>query len=213
MPRFNRRHIIIAIAISFFLLSKSASAEGPKRRIVSLTPASTEILFALGLDEEIVGVSSFCNWPAEASEKEKIGSFSSPDIEKIILLKPDLVILTGMEQEYFKTTLHSLRIDYIIVDPPDLEELFVSIAKIADATGKNKEADILIKGIKEQIYKIKKRLSNISDQDRPKVYLEIWHDPIMSAGRDSFVNDMIEKAGGVNITSGLGRSFSRVDPE
>jgi iron complex transport system substrate-binding protein len=109
--------------------------------------------------------------------------------------------------------LHSLRIDYIIVDPPDLEELFVSIAKIADATGKNKEADILIKGIKEQIYKIKKRLSNISDQDRPKVYLEIWHDPIMSAGRDSFVNDMIEKAGGVNITSGLGRSFSRVDPE
>ena len=103
----QRRPLIIFVFLLVFVGSAS-SIEQPKTRIISLTPASTEILFALGLDREIIGVSSFCNWPEEAQHKEKVGSFSSPNIEKIITLKPDLAVITGMEQEHLKNILSKL---------------------------------------------------------------------------------------------------------
>ncbi|NQT95711.1 MAG: cobalamin-binding protein [Candidatus Omnitrophica bacterium] len=183
------------------------------KRIVSLTPASTEMLFALGLDDEIVGVSSYCNWPIAAKSKEKVGSFSNPNIEKIIMLEPDLVILTGMEQAHFKGILSKLKIDYLIVDPKNIEELLTSIDEIAAITDRKREARDIRKGIEETLKRIGRKVAHSSRKKRPKVYLEIWHDPIMSPGGNSFVSDMIEKAGGANITADLRRAFSKIDPE
>ena len=185
----------------------------PKSRIISLTPASTEILFALGLDKEIIGVSSFCSWPDAAKAKEKVGSFSSPDIERIILLKPDLVILTGMEQESFKSVLTSLKIDHVVVDPPDLDGLITSIRTIGSMTGTDARAHDLAQGLKKSIEETKKACAALQGQARPKVYVEIWHDPVMSVGESSFISDMIETAGGINIAKGLKRGYSRIDPE
>ena len=100
--------VIIAALVLFSACTSECAAI--KKRIISLTPASTEILFALGLDEEIIGVSTYCSRPGKAKEKERVGSFSSPNIEKIISLKPDLVILTGMEQQYLKDILLKLNV-------------------------------------------------------------------------------------------------------
>jgi len=213
MLRFNKLLIIAAISIPLFLPASLAAQTYPKMRIVSLTPATTEILFALGLGDEVVGVSTYCTWPADAKKKEKVGSFSNPNIEKIILLKPDLVILAGMEQKYLKTILSDLNIDYIIVEPSSLDGLTRSIKDIGDITGKRKQARALIKGIDDMIYKIRSKVSRISEAQRPKVYVEIWHDPIMSIGKSSFISDMVEQAGGVNITEDLKRSYSKIDPE
>ena len=185
----------------------------PKMRIISLTPATTEILFALGLDKEIVGVSSYCTWPAKARDKEKVGSFSNPNIEKIIMLKPDLVILTGMEQEYIKGILSRLKIEYINVDPADLNELILSIEELGSVTGTSFQAKALADNIRSVIERLKRIDSNVLQSKRPKVYMEIWHDPIMCPGKNSFVNDMIKAAGGINITADLNRSYSRIDPE
>ncbi len=209
---------LIKAAVVFFVLLQltcgNIFAESlPKLRIVSITPATTEILFALGLDKEIVGVSSFCSWPLQARKKEKVGSFSNPNIEKIILLKPDLVILTGMEQEHVKNILSSLEIDYINVDPVNLNELIFSIEELGRVTGKGRQSRLLAKSIKETMSRLNNLTSGIAEDKKPRVYMEIWHDPVMCPGKDSFVNDMIETAGGINVTSELKRAYSRIDPE
>lgn len=205
--------IYVSVSALLILPCPASAQEVAKNRIISLTPASTEILFALDLKDEIIGVSSFCDWPPEAKEKEQVGSFSNPNIEKIISLKPNLVLLTGMEQGYFKAILSNLNIKYAVVDPSSLKELFQSIEEIADLTNRKKQAKTLIKNIKDVMQRIDMAVSKIPENDRPKVYVEFWHDPIMTIGGDSFINDMIEVAGGINITRDLKRSYSKIDPE
>lgn len=196
------------------IISSTASAEElPQSRIISLTPASTEILFALGLEDEIVGVSSYCDWPAEAREKESVGSFSNPNIEKIVSLRPELVILTGMEQGYLKAILSNLSIDYVVIHPSNLKGLILSIEEIANLTNRKKQAEVLIRNIKKVMRRIGRAVSKVPEGDRPLVYVEFWHDPIMTIGGDSFINDMIETCGGINITKDLKRSYSKIDPE
>jgi iron complex transport system substrate-binding protein len=207
---------ITNFVLVFFLLFGVAGDALPgsnKHRIISLTPATTEILFALGLDKEIIAVSSFCAYPEKAKEKEKAGSFSSPNIEKIIALNPDLVLVTGMEQENLKIILSSLNIEYICIDPKNIEELMDAIYEIGSLTGALSQADTVNSRIKETLKYIQADLSANRQDAKPRVYMEIWYDPVMSPGRGSFVHDMIEKAGGINITSTLKRSYSRIDPE
>jgi len=211
---YHKLFLLPAIQVIMMLIMvSSCSAQGAKERIVSLAPGTTEILFALDLEEQIVGVSTFCNYPQKAKTKEKVGSFSSPNIEKIIMLEPDLIVLTGIEQRYFKSILDSLKIDYIIINPSNIDALLSSIEEIGEATNREQRAGIIRSEIESTIASIGKKISDISTDKRPKVYMEIWHDPIMSPGADSFVNDMIKKAGGINITQDLKRSYSKVTPE
>jgi len=208
----NLTAALIIIAILIPITSVDAGDSLPKR-IISLTPATTEILFALGLGDEIIAVSSYCTWPLGAKKKEKVGSFSSPNIEKIITLKPDLVFVTGMEQAHLMAILSSLNIKYISVDPKNIDELVDSIKEIGAVTGKTDQAAAVNKNIKDALTKIGKSVSRTRPSQRPKIYMEIWYDPIMSPGKGSFVDDMIRQAGGINMTSDLRRSYSRIDPE
>ena len=207
------KHIIVIIISMIATVSAGFAEEVNPKRIISLTPATTEILFALGLDDEIIAVSSFCSWPLKAGEKTKAGSFSSPNIEKIISLKPDLVFVTGMEQENISTMLSGLGIKYISVDPKNIDELMYSIEKIGEITGKINEAKGINRNIKNVLSEIDKFVSGKTFSEKPHVYMEIWHDPIMSPGKGSFVDDMIKRAGGISVTSDLRRSYSRIDPE
>jgi len=206
----------LSVSLLFVLVATFTTycqAQEAKERIVSLTPATTEILYALDLEDQIVGVSTFCNYPEQARQKEKVGSFSNPNIEKIILLDPDLVFVTGLEQEHFKGVLSRFGIDFLTVDPKNIDELLISIKEIGEVTKKQKKAAALARDTRAIIDNISKRLDDLPAKERPRVYMEIWHDPIMSPGGDSFVNDMIEKAGGISVTSSLRRGYSKVVPE
>jgi iron complex transport system substrate-binding protein len=208
------KHIIAVILLVVATVSTgSAEDKAYPKRIISLTPASTEILFALGLDNRIIAVSSYCQWPKQAKLKQKIGSFSNPNIEKIIRLKPDLVLVTGMEQKNLQIILASLGIDYISVDPKNIDELINTIEQIGVITGAMQRAADINSNIKKTVGRIDIWVSKVDIPERPSVYVEIWHDPIMSPGKNSFLDDMIEKAGGINITSDLKRAYSRIDPE
>lgn len=213
MQKFFKLLFFFAVFYLFFLFCPASAEQSQNKRIISLTPASTEILFALGLEDEIIGVSSYCDWPPQAKRKESVGSFSNPNIEKIISLKPDMVFLTGLEQERLKTILSKLGIDYVVLHPSNLKELILSIEKTAKLTGREKESRILINNITDVMRRIKTTVSKIPEKDRPRVYLEFWHDPVMTVGGNSFINDMIETAGGINIAKDLRRSYSRIDPE
>ncbi len=202
---------ILPIIILIYALGFPCQAnpyEGHTLKVISLTPATTEILFALGLDEEIVGVSSFCNYPPEAKNKEKIGTFSQADVEKILLIKPDIVFCTGLEQTPMVTKLKQLKLNVCVSDPSNFDELFQSIREIGELTNKKDAAGRLIEKMKTAIQEITSRTKTISYDTRPKVYVEFWHDPLMSAGKGSFIDELIFLAGGINISHELPRAYS-----
>lgn len=210
-----KKHTLLIISIiSIFLSTKSLSAsEIQKPRFVSLAPATTEILFALGLDSEIVGVSSFCNYPLEAQKREKIGTFSQPNIEKIVSLKPDVVFCTGLEQAPIVEKLNHLNLKVYVSNPNNIKELFDSIEKIGVITERQKKAHALIKSMKHSIEAIYSKTKSISERNKPKVFMEIWSAPLTTVGRDSFVNELITLAGGINIAQDTKKAYSYFSPE
>ena len=133
------RTICIGISIAL-LFSGFCSAQEHPKRYISLAPSTTEILFALGLDDEIVGVSTYCNRPAAAAGKEKVGDFSRPNIEKILALKPDYVFCTGLEQDPVIGRLRQLHIPIYVADPGTIQELIQTITDIGNLTGRGLQA-------------------------------------------------------------------------
>jgi iron complex transport system substrate-binding protein len=193
--------------LSFLLVCSPARADGP--RIISITPSTTEIACAIGLENNLVGVSTFCDYPPEVKEKERVGSFSDPNIEKIMLLKPDIVLATGLEQAQAVRNMRKLGIKVIVVDPAGFDGLFKSIEEIGIACGKKTEALDLVKEMKGSIGSMKKDAGPAV----PGIYFEIWHDPLMTAGKGSFIDEMITLAGGRNIAWDTPRPYSRFSAE
>jgi len=177
-------------------------------RYISLAPSTTEILFALGLDEEIAGVSSYCDYPELARSKEKIGSFSQPDIEKILSLKPDIVFSTGLEQQAVVEELKKLGLKVMVSDPQNFSELYDSISEIGKLTAKENAARELISKMKKDIGEVVSQSRAIATGKRKKVFVEIWHDPLMTAGKNTFVNELITFAGGINIAEDAAKPYS-----
>ena len=208
----NKKVSVIGLVLIFVLLGKG-SAEDRRSRIVSLAPSTTEVLFALGLDEEIVGVSSFCNYPLKAREKEKIGTFSQPNVEKILSLRPDIIFCTGLEQAPVISKLKQLNLKVYISDPSNIEELFDSIKEMAILTNKEKRGDVLINKMKTGIEKLQSKVKSIPEKDRTRVFIEFWNEPLMSAGKNSFIDELITLAGGINIAGDIERAYSYFSPE
>jgi iron complex transport system substrate-binding protein len=211
-----KRKILItsSLFLLFFFNQKNLiSAELKNKRIISLAPATTEILFSLGLDNEIVGVTTFCNYPPQAKNKEKIGTFSQPDIEKILSLKPDIIFATGLEQASTAEKLKQLKLKVYISDPSNMQELFTSIKEMGKLTHREEEALNLVNRMKAKIEQIEAKVKRIPQDKRPKVFIEIWHDPLMTAGRGSFVDELIGLAGGLNIAYDAPRAYSYFSPE
>ena len=169
----------------------------PPQRIVSLAPNITEILFRLGLDEEIVGVSIHCNFPEKAKSKVRVGSYISLDFEKITSLRPDLIIATGagntrdMVDRLGKLGFHS----YVIY-PKNFDDILKSILHIGQVVNRDKEA----KQITEEMRKRSQRVIELTKGlPRPKVFIQIADAPIVTVGKGSFADDLIRLAGGENI--------------
>lgn len=182
-------------------------------RYVSLTPATTEILFALGLEEKIVGVTTFCNYPPEAKKKPKVGTFSDPNIEQILFLKPSLVFTTGLEQAPSIIRLRNAGLKVMVSDPKTIAEFFASLRAIAAVTGTQEKAEALVCALELRLKEVKRKVKEKAQEQRPSVFIEIWHDPIMTAGRGSFVDEVIRLTGARNIACDVPRSYSRFSSE
>ena len=179
---------------------KKVEFDEPAKKIVSLAPNNTEILFALGLDEEVVGVTSFCDYPEEATEKEQIGDFQSTNLEKIIELGADLVLTYGPGNEDDVARLEESGIKVVGFEPESIEEVIETIEKIGLITGKSEEATKLAEEMNAKVEEITEK---VKDADKVKVFYEIWHEPLQAAGEGSFINGLMELAGGENIAKDI----------
>jgi len=169
---------------------------GSINRIVSLAPNLTEILFELGLCDEIVAVTTDSDWPSEAKGKPKVGTFWQCDIEAVIAARPQLVVTVGFAaQRRLARRLERIGYDCLTVNIEEVSGLFEAIERIGQATGKGAEASELVRGIKT-------KLGSFSGQNglekKVRVLYVVERERLQVAGRGTFINEMIELAGGEN---------------
>ncbi|MDD3621276.1 MAG: helical backbone metal receptor [Methanofollis sp.] len=170
-------------------------------RIISLSPANTEIIFALGLGDRVVGVTDYCNYPEEATEKPKVGGFSTVNIERVVAEKPDLVFASVGNTEEVVTHLRKLGLTVVTINPDSVQGSLHDIKLVGRATGTDAEAEALTSSMQERIDAVTETVKSASD--RPTVMHVVWYDPVWVSGNNTFQDELIEIAGGVNAFSDL----------
>jgi len=170
-------------------------------RIISLAPSNTEILFALGLGDKVVGVTEYCDYPPEALEKEKVGGPWTPDVEKIVALQPDLILASDANPFDIITTLEGLELTVFGIKSTDLDDVLNDIRTVGEITDTEVEALALTSEMAVGIQSVTDQTEEL--EQRPRVFYIVWHEPLQTVGSGEFVHELIEKGGGVNICGNL----------
>lgn len=184
-------------------LGRVVKLEKVPERIISLVPGNTEILFALGLGDKVVGVTEYCDYPPEAQEKPKIGGFSTPNIEEVVALSPDLILATQRHETEIIPALEGKGLTVFALDPKTLDEILEAITLIGEITGKEEAASQLVSEMSNRIKAVTDKTDNLPEAQRPRVFYVTWHDPLKTAGGDTWHEELIVKAGGINIAHDL----------
>ena len=181
------------------------------RRIVSVAPNVTEILFTLGLGDRLVGVSTYCQYPPEALKIEKVGGYINPSLEKIVALRPDLVVgIAEGDLRTFVDRLAALKIPVYIANPRDALEVLTSIRKIGEITFAQEPAGKIVRSMEEKIRRIQDR---VQGRPRPRVLHILDFNPLISAGKGTFVDDLIRLGGGRNVAETATGKYPRFSME
>jgi iron complex transport system substrate-binding protein len=192
-------------------VGRTLEVNGPPQRIVSVAPNVTEILFALGLEERLVGVSTYCQYPPEVLKIEKIGGYINPSLEKIVALRPDLVIgIAEGDLKTFVDKLAGLKVPVYITNPRDALEVLTSIQKIGEVTFSPETARRIARSMEERVRKVQ---DMVQGRARPRVLHILDFNPLISAGKGTFVDDLIRLAGGRNVAEEATGKYPRFSME
>lgn len=167
-------------------------------RIVSLSPSNTEILFAVGAGAKVVGVTSYCNYPAETANIQKVGDFNGPNLELIKKANPDVVLAGGMIQEDLIKALTDNGIKVLSTEAADFASIYKSIELIGAITGNDEKAKSINSDIQATLKDVAEKTK---DKAKVKVFYVVWADPLMTAGNGTFIDEIIKAAGGENVAS------------
>ena len=193
-------------------MGREVSINEIPQRIVSHVPSVTETLFAIGLDEKVVGVSDYCDYPEEAKLKPSVGSFWSPSIENIVALEPDLVLTSG-DDEQFMLQLDSLEITYVVIDPKDIDGILQSIELMGSITGTKNRAEELIEDMTKSINRIVNQTQNAPKVRVFYTFATTDLNNPWTAGPGSFIDSLITLAGGENIAARVQAPFMQFSIE
>ncbi|NLY29890.1 MAG: ABC transporter substrate-binding protein [Firmicutes bacterium] len=182
-------------------LDREILIEKAPERLISLAPSITENLYALGLGDKVVGVSDYSNYPPEAQEKPIIGDALNLNYEQILMLEPDLIIGDAQLVSTFITKLDELGLPVLAINPANLHEVMDALLLLGEATGAQEKAQEVVAGMKETIRYVQDVVGDISEEERPLVFVEIWNEPLMTCGPGSFMQELIELAGGRNLAA------------
>jgi iron complex transport system substrate-binding protein len=182
-------------------------------RVVSLSPSVTEMLFALEAEDSIVGATQYCDYPPAAKDIERVGAFGGPNMEKLLALSPDLVIATGTERHAAAAPLDRADIRTLWVKTGSVSEVLGALREIGDAIGKPAKADEAAAAMQTELDAVAQAYCGIPVQRRPRVFVEVWYDPITTAGKGSFIDDLITRAGGINVAREVDAPYPTVNPE
>ncbi len=179
---------------------RNVTIEEIPARIISLSPTNTEILFAIGAGNRVVGVTEYCNYPEEAKEKPVIGGVSTVSIEKVVSLEPDLVLGDELNGKETFGRLEELNITVVGLNPVNISEIMDDIMLVGRITGEETNATALVANMTQRMEEIKNKTRDVK---RPTVAQITWHDPIWVAGGGTVQNELIKIAGGENAFSDI----------
>jgi iron complex transport system substrate-binding protein len=212
MPRYT--HIMLTLVLIFLILPGNILAgpvvdqvgrtlvvpENPTR-VIALAPSITEIIYDLGQEERLVGVTQYSTYPPEAESLPRVGSYVRLDIEKIVALKPDLCIATkDGNPKHIVDKIVSLGIPVYVINPRNLQQIMDTITRLGSLLRAEQAAKELVSDMEKRIGRVQARVKK--GDHRPRVFFQIDAEPLFSAGTDTFIHELIELAGGINTTAG-----------
>ena len=181
------------------------------KRAISLAPSLTEMIFAIGAGDKLVGVTTYCNYPAETAAIEKVGDTQTPNIEKIIALRPQIVFVsTDSQLEAFMQTLAEQGIAVYVTNPKSLDEVFANMRRLGELFGD-------VDGAEKVVTSLSARASAVGQSNRgrekPRLFIQISNEPLFTVGRDSFLTALVEQAGGVSVTKDVPSGYPKLSKE
>jgi iron complex transport system substrate-binding protein len=193
-------------------LGRSVTIKSVPQRIISLSPNTTEIIYALGVEDRLVGVTTYCNYPEGALDKPKVSEYSNIDMEKVVAANPDLILASTIHKSDAIPAFEKLGIAVLTIEPETLDGTIKDIELLGRICSKTQEAGVLASGLKERIQAITAKTSQLAENQKPRVFFLTWHDPLWTVGSSTVIDELITKAGGANIASDL-KGHSQIDLE
>ncbi len=197
------KRLIFPLLMLALLLPGEAFAQ----RILALAPHACEMLYAIGAGPQIAGAVSYCDYPAEAEQLPRIGSYERINVEAALRLKPDLAVVMSRNVKGVEM-LEKMGVRIIVSNPVSFETMFADMLKLGVLSGHSVEAESLVDGLRKRLEKVRSmQRSDVA------VFYEVWNDPILTAGGPSFISDLIHEAGGRNIFADIDVETPHVNVE
>ncbi|HEX6279004.1 MAG TPA: cobalamin-binding protein [Pyrinomonadaceae bacterium] len=192
-------------------LGRSVRLPQDVERVLSLAPSLTESIYAVGAGDKLVGVTTYCNYPEEARAKEKVGDTQTPNIERIVALKPDIVFVsTASQLEAFMQTLEQQNIAVYVMDAKDVDDAINDLQTLGEILGMTDTADELASALDGRVKEVADRKRQATP---PKVFVQISNEPLFTIGRESFVTKLIATAGGESVTKDVPSAYPKLSKE
>jgi len=176
-------------------------------RIISLAPANTEIVYALGADDKLVGVTEYCDYPVEARKKDKVGGYSTVDIKKIKDKNPELILAASIHSKEIIPELEKQGFTILALEPKSPREMLEAITLIGECICKLKEADAIVSELKKRLDSINKKIMTLKEEQKPRVFYIHEHPTWKTFGSGTIGDTLTEMAGGINIGKEFGEYY------
>ncbi|ADJ26024.1 periplasmic binding protein [Dehalogenimonas lykanthroporepellens BL-DC-9] len=194
-------------------LGRVVTIKSEPQRIISLAPSNTEIIYSLRLQERLVGVTTYCNYPEAALDKPKVGGFSTVDAELITNAQPDVIFAANIHSGKAIPQLESMGLIVVAISPDDIYEVIQAIELVGKVSNVNHVAQPLVKGFNERIDAVTSKTTTLRQEQRTRTFYIVWHDPLQSIGSTSFIHSLIEAAGGSNIAGDIEEKYPKLSLE
>ncbi len=213
----KRRFAAMAASVCILILLGAPGTSAAPRRIVSLTPVGTEMLFALGQGDHIQAVTEFCDYPAGALEKPRIGGFATLNLEAFLAMETDLLVIQDLHEQ-FVPQLEKLRIPYVMLRQDNVADVLAGLLALGKACGVPELAEAEAARIVGEVDSIREKTQRATS--RPRVLVSVSRElseprvsSFYSAGRRTFYNELVELAGGINVSDGERVAYPRISQE
>jgi iron complex transport system substrate-binding protein len=180
-------------------LGRTVTIKARPQRIVSVAPSNTEIVYALGLADRLVARTDYCDYPPEALEKPSIGGFSTPNIEQIVAVAPDLVLAASIHEDKIIPQLEARGLTVLALDPKTVDEVMAAIELVGRVAGVEDNARALVDSLEKRVRAVTDKTASLPPEQVTPTFYVLWHDPLMTAGADTLQDELISLAGGRNI--------------
>jgi len=203
------------LLLAILLTATRADAAAAPRRVISLAPSLTEMVFALGAGDRLVGVTTYCNYPPAAQRVAKVGGLADGtlDLERVMALKPDLVLAIGAGQQRSLDTFRRLGLRVEVVHSETFDDVFTALTRLGSLLGREAAAKGLTAELSRRVERVRRAVASLPPGARPRVFYELWDRPLMTASRDTLIGRLIEMAGGVNVFAEVASHYPQVSPE